>query len=446
MYIQNGKQVNVSFEALFDRAPGTSNYVLSKNGNVSINDEVHVVVVDAAGDISGRAGTVLEKFAHISLASDAKDENGNSNYIKDVIRNNGKYIYATGQWDQIAVGWESVTSTSTTVLSGASEGLSVRLAGGVGSNDVATSTSGNGDAARYTADQKGYGLLRDTDTTDVGIVISGDATKQIQQDVISNVAEYRKDAIAVISPASDDGKTSVIGTATNETKATALDTWQTNLAISSSYAVADSGYKRMYDAYNDVYRDVPLNGDIAGLMVRTENNQDAWWSPAGFTRGQIKNVVKLHFNPDKAARDSIYKIGVNPVVSMPGQGTLLYGDKTLLSKPSAFDRINVRRLFVVLEKSISRAAKNLLFEFNDEFTRASFKNMVEPFLRNIKARRGVYDYLVICDSTNNTSEVIDRNEFVGDIFIKPARSINYIQLNFVAVRSGVEFSEVVGSV
>ena len=202
----------------------------------------------------------------------------------------------------------------------------------------------------------------------------------------------------------------------------------------------------MYDAYNDVYRDVPLNGDIAGLMVRTENNQDAWWSPAGFTRGQIKNVVKLHFNPDKAARDSIYKAGVNPVVSMPGQGTLLYGDKTLLSKPSAFDRINVRRLFVVLEKSISRAARNLLFEFNDEFTRASFKNMVEPFLRNIKARRGVYDYLVICDSTNNTSEVIDRNEFVGDIFIKPARSINFIQLNFVAVRSGVEFSEVVGSV
>ena len=446
MYIQNGKQVNISFEALFDRAPGTSNYVLSKNGNVAINDEVNVVVVDAAGDISGRAGTVLEKFAHVSLASDAKDENGNSNYIKDVIRNNGKYIYATGQWDQIATGWESATATSTTVLSGAPEGLSVRLAGGVGDNAVATATSGNGDAARYTADQKGYGLLRDVDTTDVGILISGNASVALQQNLIDNVAEYRKDAITVISPERGTARTAIIGTGTNATKATALTTWQTTLGKSSSYAIADSGYKRMYDPYNDVYRDIPLNGDIAGLIVRTENNQDAWWSPAGFTRGQIKNVVKLHFNPDKAARDTIYKVGVNPVVSMPGQGTLLYGDKTLLAKPSAFDRINVRRLFVVLEKSISRAAKNLLFEFNDEFTRASFKNMVEPFLRNIKARRGVYDYLVICDSTNNTSEVIDRNEFVGDIFIKPARSINFIQLNFVAVRSGVEFSEVVGSV
>ena len=291
----------------------------------------------------------------------------------------------------------------------------------------------------------GWDYFADAESVDVSLLLSGDASSTLQGQLISDVAEYRKDAIAVISPERGTAKTAVISTGTNSTKAAALVTWA-NALTSSSYGVADSGYKRMYDAYNDVYRDVPLNGDIAGLMVRTENNQDAWWSPAGFTRGQIKNVVKLHFNPDKAARDSIYKAGVNPVVSMPGQGTLLYGDKTLLSKPSAFDRINVRRLFVVLEKSISRAARNLLFEFNDEFTRASFKNMVEPFLRNIKARRGVYDYLVICDSTNNTSEVIDRNEFVGDIFIKPARSINFIQLNFVAVRSGVEFSEVVGSV
>ena len=445
-YIQNGISTSIDYSSLFDRAPGTSNYVLTRNGVVSIGDEIHIVVVDRTGDISGIPGTILEKYAHVSLASDAKDENGNSNYHRDVIRNNSKYIYSTGNWsdggETIDTEWDAITSTTTDNVVDISTPLDLDIELGAAGNN---NSYGNGDAARYTADQKGYGLLRDTDTTDVGIVISGDASSTLQGQLISDVAEYRKDAIAVISPERGDAKTAVISTGTNSTKAAALVTWA-NALTSSSYGVADSGYKRMYDAYNDVYRDVPLNGDIAGLMVRTENNQDAWWSPAGFTRGQIKNVVKLHFNPDKAARDSIYKAGVNPVVSMPGQGTLLYGDKTLLSKPSAFDRINVRRLFVVLEKSISRAARNLLFEFNYEFTRASFKNMVEPFLRNIKARRGVYDYLVICDSTNNTSEVIDRNEFVGDIFIKPARSINFIQLNFVAVRSGVEFSEVVGSV
>jgi len=445
-FIQNGVSTAVEYDAVFDRVPGTSNYVLTKNGNVATLDEIHIVVVDTTGDISGIAGTILEKYAHVSLASDAKDENGNSNYYKDIIRRDSKYVYASGQWDDnstVAAGWEAVSSTSTTVATSAGAPLHLSLSGGVADN---SSTNGNSNAARYSEGTKGYGLLRDVDTADVGIIISGDATTQVQQDVISNVAEYRKDAIAVVSPENTTAKTAIIGTGSNSTKATAIGTWITALSKSSSYAVADSGYKRMYDAHNDVYRDVPLNGDIAGLMVRTDQTNDAWWSPAGFTRGQIKNVVKLHFNPDKASRDTIYKIGVNPVVSMAGQGTLLYGDKTLYAKPSAFDRINVRRLFVVLEKSISRAAKNLLFEFNDEFTRSSFRNMVEPFLRDIKARRGVHDYKVVCDSTNNTSEVIDRNEFVGDIFIKPARSINFIQLNFVAVRTGVDFSEVVGTV
>jgi len=447
-YMQNGKQTNVSFEAIFDRAPDTSNYVLTKNGNVDVNDEVHVVVVDGTGDISGVAGTVLEKYAHLSLATDAKGEEGSSIYIKDVIRRESKYIYATGDFRQIAVGWNSDnTSSTTTAFQNSPTPYSVRLAGGAGAN-TAVSTAANADAARYTAGTKGYGLLRDTDVVDVGIIISGDASINLQQNLIDNVAEYRKDAIVVISPENTTAKPVIIGTGTNSAKATALGVWlnSSNLSRSTSYAVADSGYKRMYDAHNDVYRNVPLNGDIAGLMVRTDQTNDAWWSPAGFTRGSIKNVVKLHFNPDKASRDTIYKLGINPVVSMPGSGTILYGDKTLYAKPSAFDRINVRRLFVVLEKSISRAAKNLLFEFNDEFTRSSFRNMVEPFLRDIKARRGVYDYKVVCDSTNNTSEVIDRNEFVGDIFIKPARSINFIQLNFVAVRTGVDFSEVVGTV
>ncbi len=450
LYMQNGKQTNVSFEALFDRAPNTSNYVLTKNGNVDVNDEVHVVVVDGTGDISGIAGTVLEKYAHISLATDAKGEEGSSIYIKDVIRRESKYIYATGNFTQIHAGWNTDNaSTTTTAFTDVTIPYSVRLAGGAGANTT-VSTAGNADAARYDlTNNEGYALLRDTDVVDVGIIISGDASITLQQNLIDNVAEHRKDAIVVVSPENGTAKTAIIGTGTNSTKASALDVWvnSNNLSRSTSYAVADSGYKRMYDAHNDVYRNVPLNGDIAGLMARTDRTNDAWWSPAGYTRGSIKNVVKLHFNPDKASRDTIYKIGINPVVSMPGGGgTILYGDKTLYAKPSAFDRINVRRLFVVLEKSISRAAKNLLFEFNDEFTRSSFRNMVEPFLRDIKARRGVYDYKVVCDSTNNTSEVIDRNEFVGDIFIKPARSINFIQLNFVAVRTGVDFSEVVGTV
>jgi len=212
----------------------------------------------------------------------------------------------------------------------------------------------------------------------------------------------------------------------------------------SSYAVMDSGYKYQYDRYNDIYRWIPLNGDIAGLCARTDQTNDAWWSPAGFNRGQIKNVIKLAYNPRKAERDILYPNGINPVVAFPGQGTILYGDKTLQAKPSAFDRINVRRLFIVLEKAISRAAKYSLFEFNDSFTRAQFKNLVVPYLRSVQGRRGITDFLVVCDDTNNTPQIIDSNQFVGDIYIKPARSINFIQLNFIAVGTGVQFSEVVG--
>jgi phage tail sheath protein FI len=215
---------------------------------------------------------------------------------------------------------------------------------------------------------------------------------------------------------------------------------------STSYAVMDSGWKYQYDKYNDVYRWVPLNADTAGLMVQTDLTRDPWYSPAGYNRGNMKNVVKLAYNPGKGDRDQLYKKGVNPVITQPGQGTVLFGDKTLLSKPSAFDRINVRRLFIVLEKAIATAAKFTLFEFNDEFTRSQFTNLVVPFLRDVQGRRGITDFQVVCDGSNNTGEVIDRNEFIGDIYIKPARSINFIQLNFVAVRSGVEFSEVVGRV
>jgi phage tail sheath protein FI len=212
----------------------------------------------------------------------------------------------------------------------------------------------------------------------------------------------------------------------------------------SSYVVMDSAWKYQYDKYSDVYRWVPLNGDIAGLCARTDTQRDPWFSPAGLNRGQIKNVVKLSWNPQKTERDTIYKAGINPVVTFPGEGTILYGDKTFQNRPSAFDRINVRRLFLILEKTIAKASRSTLFEFNDEFTRAQFVNLVEPFLRDIQGRRGIYDYRVVCDTTNNTPEVIDQNQFVGDIYIKPARSINFIQLNFVAVRTGVAFNEIVG--
>ena len=451
-FVQNGNAVTVEFNELFDRAPGTSNYVLTRNGNVSINDEVHIVVVDADGKWSGTPGKVLERFAHVSLISDAKDEQGNSNYIKDVIRHGSRYIYATGSWTEISnainTNWTSATSSTSSVLTDGGNtadggAISQILAGGVVDNST---TGANSNANRYTEGEKGYGILRDTEQYDVSLIISGEANNLLQISLIDDVAEYRKDAVVTISP-STEVKSTITGNGINSDKATAItDTWLTAVPNSSSYAIADSGYKRIYDRYSDTYRSIPLNGDIAGLIAQTEATREAWFSPAGFSRGNIKNAVKLYFNPDQASRDKIYKAGVNPVVSFTGQGTLLYGDKTLYKKPSAFDRINVRRLFITLEKAISRAAKQFLFEFNDEFTRSAFRGMVEPFLSDIQARRGIVDYLVVCDSSNNTAAVIDRNEFVGDIFIRPSRSINFIQLNFVAVRSGVAFSEVAGVV
>ena len=267
--------------------------------------------------------------------------------------------------------------------------------------------------------------------------MAGPHSQTVAEHIVDNIAESRKDCVVFISPGKDD----VVNNAGNEV--TDITSFRNDFN-SSSYAVLDSGWKYQFDKYNNVYRWVPLNGDIAGLCVRTDNERDPWFSPAGFNRGRIKNTIKLSWNPTKAERDDLYKIGINPVIQFPGEGVVLYGDKTMLSKPSAFDRINVRRLFIILEKAIARAAKYSMFEFNDEFTRGQFVALVEPFLRDIQGRRGIYDYRVICNETNNTPEVIDRNEFRGDIYIKPARSINFIQLNFVAVRTGVAFEEIVG--
>ena len=403
----------------FDSAPGTSAYVSNKGGS---GDEMHIIVIDEDGKFSGSANTVLEKYAFVSKASDAKSDEGSSTYYPRVIFNRSKYVY----WmDHTTGGTNWGTAALGTTFTNLNVGVGASLSGGT------TVTPTDADTIR------GFGYFADPEIVDISLVLGGVASQTVATYLIGNVAEARKDCLVFLSPRRDD----VVDQAGNER---ANITTYRNLLTSSSYAVIDSAWKYQYDKYNDVYRYVPMNGDTAGLCVRTDVERDPWFSPAGFNRGQIKNVIRLSYNPTKAERDELYKIGVNPVVTFPGEGTILFGDKTMLAKPSAFDRINVRRLFIVLEKAIAKAAKFSLFEFNDEFTRAQFVALVEPFLRDVRGRRGIYDYRVVCDETNNTGEVIDRNEFIGDIYIKPARSINFIQLNFVAVRTGVAFDEVVG--
>ena len=291
--------------------------------------------------------------------------------------------------------------------------------------------------------QDAFKMFDNAEVYDISLVMTGAVNPTVAKYVVDNVASVRKDCVVFLSPATDAGAM-ITGVSSTAILADTLEYRTTDLNVDSSYAVLDSGWKYQYDRYNDKYRWVPLNGDIAGLCARTDYTNDSWWSPGGFNRGQIKNVVKLSFNPNQAQRDQLYKIGVNPVVSFPGSGTVLYGDKTLLSKPSAFDRINVRRLFITLEKAIATAAKAMLFEFNDSFTRAQFRSMVEPFLRDVQGRRGIIDFRVVCDETNNNGSIIDRNEFVGDIYIKPTRSVNYITLNFIAARTSVSFDEIGG--
>jgi len=423
---------------LFDGPPGTSQWA-TDNARGS-NDELHVVVADATGDITGfdtdsagnRTKGVIETFSRMSKNPIAKTAQGNSNYYPDVIYRESSFIYWT---DHISAGsnWGTdTTSTYTDVDTITIDTLS-------GGTDDYSVTAGELELA--------YDKFADTESVDVNLVLGGPSGhvndtsggQDTHVTMITNLVETRKDCVGFVSPyrAATVGITSSV-TATENLKV-AYD-----LCPSSSYMVFDSGYKYMYDKYNDVFRFVPLNGDIAGLCAFTDSVRDAWFSPAGFNRGNIRGAVKLSYNPNKGERDILYRARINPVINFPGQGVVLFGDKTALAKPSAFDRINVRRLFLVLEKAISTAAKFQLFEFNDEFTRAQFRNLIEPFLRDVQGRRGISDFKVIADSSNNTGEVIDRNEFVGDIFIKPNRSINFITLNFIATRSGIEFSEVGG--
>jgi phage tail sheath protein FI len=409
------------YSSLFTSAPGTSTYVSNKGGTF---DELHVVVVDEDGLFSGTRGTVLEKFPFVSKASDAKDDSGNNNFYKEVIANKSKYI----QWASHPTTLSTGTAWGSTANASAFANLTA---------NVLSSLSGGVDGTISTANVvTAYDSFDPAESVDIALVVSGPANQTLADSLIS-MAETRKDCVVFLSPEKAD----CVDNAGSET--TDIRAYRDTLT-SSSYAVLDSNWKYQYDKYNDVYRWVPLNGDVAGLCARTDLERDPWFSPGGLNRGIIKNSIKLAWNPTKTNRDDLYVKGVNPIVTFQGEGTVLFGDKTMLSKPSAFDRINVRRLFIVLEKAIARAARFSLFEYNDQFTRAQFISLVEPFLRDVQGRRGITDFRVVCDETNNTGEVIDRNEFIGDIYIKPARSINFIQLNFVAVRTGVSFDEVVG--
>lgn len=414
------------YRVFFGNAPGTSAYAELKGGT---NDEMHVVIVDEDGGFTGLKGQVIERFEYLSKAADAKTVDGASSYWMNFINNRSRYIkiinnpsdnyHLTGQ----DFDWGSLGSSDfPTDIPPITESYSGGSVGGVPSDG-----------------QKmlGWDLYKNSELININLCVMADSSVSVSQYVINNICEWRKDCVAFLSPYLEDVLDPINATQN------VIDRREM-LGISTSYAVMDSTWKEMRDKYNDVTRWVPLNGDCAGLCVRTDKERDPWFSPAGLNRGQIKNFTRLAFYPDKAQRDELYEKGVNSVVSFGAQGTVLWGDKTLLAKPSAFSRINVRRLFIVLEVAISTAARYSLFELNDEFTRSQFVNMVTPYLRTVKAGRGIYDFRVVCDESNNTGDIIDRNVMVGDIYIKPARSINEVKLNFIAVRTDVAFEEVVG--
>jgi len=404
-------------------------------------DELHVVVFDGGGNVTGTAGTVLESFEYVSVTSTAKNTDGSSNYIKDVLRQKSKYIFAADTSILDGYADDTTLSDGTVVTNFDSKYTTVTN----GTTDIAVSIQDTlSEGADYNATlapgdvTTALDFLADAETEDVNLLFaSADANgDNTIGNKLNAIATARKDCVAFISPP--------IADSTSASPLTDVKAYKNTLSAPDSYGFMDSGAIRIYDKYNDVYDNIPANGFMAGLCANTDNVAEPWFSPAGFNRGQLRQVTKLMYNPKKADRDELYKNNINPIVAFPGQGVVLFGDKTLQGKPSAFDRINVRRLFIVLEKAIATAAKFQLFELNDEFTRAMFRNMTEPFLRDVKGRRGITDFLVVCDETNNTGEVIDSNRFVADIYIKPARSINFITLNFIATRTGVEFSEIVG--
>ena len=465
------------FYDLFDAAPGTSSYATERGRGT--NDEMHIVVYDYKGQESGfdvdsngqRTNGVLETYANLSKNINAKSPQGDSIYYPYVIRKQSAFVYWTDH-NTAGVNWgtDIDANVGNIVLNStdgsADAGDKIQLEDGTGDSGsiemedgssaysalntpTKSELDGGTDDYAVTAGEldTGYSKFEDTESEDINLVLGGRgggagdtaSSQDTHVTMLTALVEKRRDCIALVSPY----RSATVGVSSSVTQTSnVVDAF--DLCPSSSYVVFDSSYKYQYDKYNDVFRFVPMNGDTAGLCANTDSVADAWFSPAGYNRGGVRNAIKLSYNPKKAERDQLYRARVNPVVNFPGQGVTLFGDKTALSKPSAFDRINVRRLFLVLEKAIATASKFQLFEFNDEFTRAQFRNLVEPFLRDVQGRRGITDFSVIADNTNNTGEVIDRNEFIADIFIKPARSINFITLNFIATRTGVNFSEVGG--
>ena len=419
-----------TYRSRFDAAPGTS--VFASNRNAS-NDEVHVAVIDIDGKFTGTPGEVLETFPFLSLGLNAKNDDGSTNYIKNVINNSSSYIWHVGfdsDYTVAGAGTDIDSGDDFSLVTPATKNFEMNSgvnSGALGPSEYAT----------------GFDLFEDVDNVEVDFLIAPSVNTRtdlttITNDLVSIAQSTRRDCVAVTSPARND----VVGAAEPVTNAVATADTFTN----SSYLVVDNNYLKVYDKYNDQYVNIAAAASTAGIMAASDRNTAPWFSPAGTRRGQYLGITSLAYSPNKSERDTLYRAGINPIANIPGYGVLLYGDKTKLARPSAFDRINVRRLFLVIERAITRAAKQILFEFNDEFTRAEFVNIVEPFLREIQGRRGITDFRVVCDETNNTAAVIDRNEFVASIFIKPARSINYITLNFVATRTGAEFDEVVGLV
>jgi len=450
----------VAWNTLADR-PGTSAYAADRNSRF---DEVHVVVIDDVGLVSGNAGTILEKHLSLSKAKDAEYSVGSTSYWRKYLANNSGNVfggsapagitttgYSSGFTLQSDQGWDQDAQG---IIFGAAGSSTLTLGGGK-NYDGGTDITGSGSlTSNLTKLAAGYDLFENTDNYDVDFLLMGSAnyakeTAQALANKLIAVAEARQDALAFISPYRlaflNDG---TAGTVTVNSDAAITDNLVSFYApiTSSTYAVFDSGYKYTYDRFSDTFRYVPLNGDVAGTCARNDLNNFPWFSPAGTQRGAILNAVKLAYNPNKTQRDRLYSNRINPVIFSPGDGIVLFGDKTGYARASAFDRINVRRLFIYLEQAVSAAAKDQLFEFNDEITRTNFVNIIEPFLRDVQSKRGIFDYVVICDETNNTAAVIDNNEFVADIFIKPNRSINFIGLTFVATRTGVSFEEVIGNV
>ena len=402
----------------FDSAPGTSTAGTAAGAS---GDELHVVVVDKTGDITGTAGTVLEKYAYLSKGSDAKADAGGSNYYKTVINDRSNYIWWTAH-DSTGANWGNTLSNTTYTAVNTPEVYS--LAGGSDGNAIT-------DGDRSTS----YVLLSNKQEVPASIIVTGQANATVVNRIIADVAEVRKDVIVCVSPL----RTNVVNNAGSE--ATSIVTWA-DTVTRSTYAVADSGWKYQYDKYNDAYVYVPLNADTAGCMARNDLNREPWLSPAGFSNGRVQNLVRLAYNPNQADRDTLYKASVNPVITQVGQGTVLFGDKTFTLKNTSMNRVNVRRLFIELQKTIGQAADNVLFDQNDETTRNGFVSLVVPYLRSVQSRRGITAFRVVCDATNNPEDVVNANEFVCDIFVQPIRSVNFIQLNFVSVRGNATFAEI----